>query len=85
MKQFSYTIQGEHGLHARSAGMLVERAQSYASNISIECDKRIENLKRLFSVAGLGVRKGDLVTVKADGGDEAQAAEQLYKFFRENL
>ena len=23
MKQFSYTIQGEHGLHARCAGKLV--------------------------------------------------------------
>ena len=36
MKQFSYTIQGEHGLHARCAGKLVQKAQNFTSNISIE-------------------------------------------------
>lgn len=85
MRQFSYTIQGEHGLHARGAGMLVERARSFASNISIEYDRKIENLKRLFSVTCLGVRKGDCITVKADGNDENEAVRELEEFFRENL
>ncbi len=85
MKQFSYTIQGENGLHARDAGMLVEQARGYMSNINIEYNDKSENLKRLFSVAGLGVRKGDMVTVTADGGDESAAAKQLEEFFRENL
>ena len=49
MKQFSYTIQGEHGLHARCAGKLVQKAQNFTSNISIEYNQRIENLKRLFT------------------------------------
>lgn len=85
MRQFSYTIQGEHGLHARGAGMLVERARGFASNISIEYDRKIENLKRLFSVTCLGVRKGDSITVKADGNDENEAVRELEEFFRENL
>ena len=50
MKQFSYTIQGEHGLHARCAGKLVQKAQNFTSNISIEYNQRIENLKRLFTI-----------------------------------
>lgn len=85
MRQFSYTIQGEHGLHARGAGMLVEQAKGFMSNISIEYDEKIENLKRLFSVAGLGVRKGDVVTVKTNGNDEIEAAHRLEEFFKENL
>lgn len=85
MREFSYTIQGEHGLHARGAGMLVEQARDFMSNISIEHDEKVENLKRLFSVAGLGVKKGDIVTVKADGTDENEAAVKLEQFFKENL
>ena len=47
MKQFSYTIQGEHGLHARCAGKLVQKAQNFTSNISIEYNQRII-LKKIF-------------------------------------
>ena len=68
MKQFSYTIQGEHGLHARCAGKLVQKAQNFTSNISIEYNQRIENLKRLFTITCLGISKGDFVTVIGGNG-----------------
>lgn len=85
MKQFSYTIKGEQGLHARGAGQLVKEAQNYMSNISIEYNQRIENLKRLFTVTCLGVKKGDFVTIKVEGNDEAEAANALENYFRDNL
>lgn len=85
MKQFSYTIQGEHGLHARCAGQLVKEAQNYTSNISIEYNQRIENLKRLFTIACLGISKGDFVTIKVEGNDEIEAANALENYFKENL
>lgn len=85
MKQFSYTIQGEHGLHARSAGNLVKEAQNFMSNISIEYNQRIENLKRLFTLTCLGVNKGDNITIKVEGNDEAEAAKTLENYFKENL
>ena len=79
MKQFSYTIQGEHGLHARCAGKLVQKAQNFTSNISIEY------LKRLFTITCLGISKGDFVTVKVEGNDETEAANVLENYFKENL
>lgn len=85
MKQFSYTIQGEHGLHARCAGKLVEEAQNFMSNVSIQYNQRIENLKRLFTVTCLGINKGDSVTIKIEGNDEIEASKALEKYFRENL
>jgi phosphocarrier protein len=85
MKQFSYTITEEHGIHARCAGKLVSEAQNYNSNISIEYNQRIENLKRLFTVTCMGVKKGDFVTIKVEGADEREAATALEKYFRENL
>ncbi len=85
MKQFSYTLNQENGIHARRAGMLVKEAQGYESNISIEYNQKIENLKRLFTVTCLGAKKGDLVTIKVQGSDEAKAAQALESYFRENL
>lgn len=85
MKEFSYTLTGDKGLHARGAGRLVQEAQSFNSNITIVYNERIENLKRLFTVACLGASKGDFVTVRAQGSDEAEACEALETYFRENL
>ncbi|MCC8160075.1 MAG: HPr family phosphocarrier protein [Oscillospiraceae bacterium] len=85
MKQFSYTITGEQGLHARGAGKLVKEAQNFMSNITIEYNQRIENLKRLFTVTCLGVKQGDFVTIKAEGDDETEAVKTLESYFRENL
>lgn len=85
MKQFSYTITGEQGLHARGAGKLVQEAQGFMSNISIVYNQRIENLKRLFTVACLGVKQGDLVTIRVEGNDETEAAQTLETYFKENL
>ena len=85
MKEFSYTMTGEQGLHARGAGQLVQKAQSYHSNISIEYNDRVENLKRLFTVACLGVQKGDFVKIKVEGSDEAECAGALESYFKENL
>lgn len=85
MKQFSYTIQGEHGLHARGAGKLAREAQGFTSNITIEYNQKVENLKRLFTVTCLGIEKGDNVTVKVNGVDEAEAAKALEYCFRENM
>ena len=85
MKEFSYTLQDEHGLHARGAMRLVTRAQSFNSNISIVYNDKIENLKRLFAVSCLGAKKGDFVTVRAQGADEYEAANTLENYFRANL
>lgn len=85
MEKFSYKIQGEHGIHARSAGELVNTAQEFSSNITIEYNERVENLKRLFAVSCMGVKKGDVVTVKAAGEDEAEALQVIQNYFRDNL
>jgi phosphocarrier protein len=84
MKQFSYTIQGMNGLHSRCAGNLVKEAQNFSSNISIEYNQRIENLKRLFAVTCLGVKQGDSVTIKIEGNDETEAAQLLESYFKQN-
>ncbi|WP_315308570.1 HPr family phosphocarrier protein [Pseudoramibacter alactolyticus] len=85
MKEFTYTITDPAGIHARPAGILVKKAQPYASEIIIDKDDKQANAKSMLSVMGLGAKNGDVIVVKADGADEADAAADLETFFKENL
>lgn len=85
MKNFTYVVKDETGIHARPAGMLVKRAQGFKSDITIEKDGRSADLKKLFSLMGLAVKCGNEIKVTCSGEDEDEAAAELEKFFKENL
>lgn len=85
MKKFTYVIGDPDGIHARPAGKLVKEAGNFQSAITLECEGRIADAKRLFSVMSLGAVCGREITVKIEGGDEAEAAEAMETFLRENL
>lgn len=85
MKEFTYTITDELGIHARPAGLLVKEASKFASDITIENAGKTGDAKRIFSVMALAVKKGNTITVKSNGSDEEDAAAALETFFRENL
>lgn len=85
MKTFEYTIKDELGIHARPAGLLVKEAKSYDSVIRITKDGKSAEAKKLMALMGLGVKKGDTVTVSVEGGDEEAVAEKMEEFFKSNL
>lgn len=65
------------GLHARPATLLVKKASSFKSDVSIEFNGKKANVKSLIGVLSLGVTKGATITVLASGDDEALAAEEI--------
>ena len=86
MKQFSYVIKDELGIHARPAGMLAKKAKSYAdTNVTITANGKTVNLGQLMKLMGLGVKQGTEVTVTCDGANEEEAAAGLLAFLEENL
>lgn len=85
MKQFSYVIKDENGLHARPAGMLTKEAKKYQSAVTISCNGKSAAAGKLMAIMGMGVKRGDSVEVTIEGADEDTAATELQKFFRENL
>ena len=85
MKSFDYVITDEVGIHARPAGLLVKEAKSYDSVIRITKDGKSAEAKKLMALMGLGVKKGDTVTVSVEGGDEDTVAAKMEEFFRNNL
>ncbi|MGN0321772.1 MAG: HPr family phosphocarrier protein, partial [Oliverpabstia sp.] len=80
-----YTITDEVGIHARPAGLLVKEAKKYDSVIKVTKDDKSAEAKKLMALMGLGVKKGDTVTVSVEGGDEDTVAAKMEEFFRNNL
>lgn len=85
MKEFSYVITDEIGIHARPAGLLVKEAKKYESKIVISTDGKQAEATKLMAVMGLGVKCGQTVNVEITGADEEKAYEGIAAFFKENL
>ena len=85
MREFKYVVTDPEGLHARPAGLLVKKAAEFQSKIMIDKAGKAADAKRILGVMGLGVKKGEEVTITAEGEDEETAIVALEAFFKENL
>ncbi len=65
------------GLHARASTKLTQTASKFASEIWIERNGRRVNAKSIMGVMMLAAAKGSIVTLEANGPDEAAAMEAL--------
>ncbi|MGL5615732.1 MAG: HPr family phosphocarrier protein [Sarcina sp.] len=70
-------VKNATGLHARPATLLVKKASSFKSDVSLEYNGKKANIKSLIGVLSLAVGKDAQVTVIANGDDEALAAEEI--------
>ena len=70
-------INNEVGLHARPATFFIQKANEFKSSIWVEKDERRVNAKSLLGVLSLGITKGTVVTLMADGVDEKEAVGAL--------
>lgn len=71
------TIGPAEGLHARPAAVFVKAAKQYASDIKVRKGDREVNAKSSLQILTIGAKKGDAVTILAEGDDAEQAAEAL--------
>jgi catabolite repression HPr-like protein len=66
-----------NGLQAQVASEFVRKASSFNSDINILKDGRIIAGKSIMGVMCLAIRKGEEITLIADGMDENKAIEDL--------
>ena len=71
------TITNNIGLHARPATFFIQKANTYNCSVWVEKDERRVNAKSLLGVLSLGITKGTVVTLMADGADEKEAVNAL--------
>ena len=84
MKQLVVKVQGEAGLHARPAGVLVKKAGEFSSKITLEKDGKSIDAKRLLAVLSLGAKQGDELTITVEGSDEEAALEAVKAVIEES-
>ena len=70
-------VRCESGLHNRQATYFVQKANEFDSRIWVELDNRKMNAKSLLGIMSLGIVTGAIVTLSADGADEANAIDSL--------
>ena len=85
MREFKYVVLDELGIHARPAGVLVKAANEFDRQITMLKRGQKGDLKRIFGVMALCVKKDDEIIVRIEGPDEDKAAEKLEELFKQQL
>ena len=82
---FKYTIGDKHGIHARPAGVLVNCAKRFNSDITIQKGEKTADAKRLISIMSLAGKHGEELLFTVSGNDEQDAARELERCCHENI
>ena len=85
MKEIFYVVKSEFGLHARPAGLLTRLAGQYQSLVQVQCEERVCDVKRMMSLMGMDIKKGEKLHISIEGSDEEDAYLAIQKFLAENL
>ena len=70
-------VQNQVGLHARPATFFIQRANEFKCNMWVEKDERKVSAKSLLGVLSLGITRGTVIKIVADGSDENEALDAL--------
>ncbi len=79
------TILNRQGMHARPAMQIVEASNRFASDIRILKGALKVNAKSIMEVMTLEATQGTVLTLEADGQDEADAVEALARIVLEKF
>ncbi len=79
------TVNNQVGLYARPATFFIQKANEYKSTIMVEKEERKVNAKSLLGVLSLGITKGTVITVSAEGPDEEEAVNALCDLIASNF
>ena len=77
------TVRMTDSMEATPIAHLVQLANQFGSSIYFEMDTKKVNAKSSMGMMSLVLTTGDVVTIDAEGDDEAQAITELEKFLTE--
>ena len=66
-KKFTYTITDPAGIHARPAGLFGQDRRWLQATCKVEGNGKTGDLKRIFTVMGLGIKAGMTITITVEG------------------
>lgn len=78
-----FTVDNEHGLHARPSASFVKKANEFKSHIEvITVDGEVVNGKSIIGLMCLSAGKGTKLKVRATGEDAKDAVYALGNLFK---
>lgn len=77
MPSQDFTITNKLGIHARPAAQFVKIANRFDCNIRVEKDEDEVDGKSILGLMMLAAGQGSVITVSAEGTDEAEALAAL--------
>lgn len=83
MKKITYEIKDKNGIHARPAGLIVQCAKGFGSVIKMEQNGKSADCKKVIQLMQLGVTCGDSICITAEGTDEDEAVQSIYRTMQE--
>lgn len=83
MIEHKFKIAYPFGLHARPATMLVSKANSFQSEMIVECDGRRINLKSIMGVLSLSIPQNKVFSISFNGKDEEEAFKAIHRVINE--
>lgn len=83
MYQKQVEITAEHGLHTRPAAQFVKEAKNFDAKIFVESNGKEVSATSLFKLQTLGLTKGTVVNIKAEGPQAEEAVDFLVKLMDE--
>ncbi|THB65657.1 MAG: HPr family phosphocarrier protein [Spirochaetaceae bacterium] len=81
MVEKEVTIMNRAGIHARPAAMIVQTASKFNSNIYLSREQEKINAKSIMGIITLGAGYQAVLTISAEGADEAEAADAIAALF----
>ncbi|HLR67866.1 phosphocarrier protein HPr [Virgibacillus alimentarius] len=85
MKEKTFTITADTGVHARPATLLVNKAGQFESEVEISYNDKTVNLKSIMGVMSLGIPKGAEIKITTSGNDEEEALSGVESVIKEHL
>ena len=79
MGKREFTIKNRLGLHSRAAARLVQTANQFRSEVTLEKEGTEVNGKSIMGILMLAAPKGSRITVSVEGEDADQAMTMIGK------
>ena len=81
MTEKMLTVRNRAGIHASPAALIAQTANKFTSEILLEKDSITVNAKSIMGVITMAAGYNTVITLKADGSDEKQAAAAIFQLF----
>jgi len=80
-----FKIVNRLGLHARAAAQLVQTANRFSSDVTLEKDGNEVNGKSIMGLLMLAAPQGSMITVSVSGEDAAEALRMIGKLINDGF